>query len=194
MSLPDLIAQDIAKLQEDLAALLNPVNTAPIPPKPVNTAIEPFGIVNPPTLLTIFALQWDGKTPDPSDNGVGAWGANTRDANMIGCALPIKLLESTFGGGSIKGFTVEFYSHVTQVTVRNVDIVDAGPAAWTHRLADGTFGLHKALGHIDYGVAHYGSYPKWPAGFWVSYWITDPNGKAVEIKGIDFKHGKVIGS
>ena len=196
MTVDQILAQ-IDTLRAEIAALLNPVNTAPMPPVPENMVLEPYGIVNPSTVMTIFGLQWDGKTPDPGDNGKGAWGANTRNPDLVGCALPIKLLTETFGGltpDHIQGNVIEVYSHVTEKTVYTVDIVDEGPAAWTHRLIDGTWGLHKSLGHIDYGLANYGDYSKWPAGFHVSCWITNAAGKAVEIKGVDFAKGRITGS
>lgn len=184
---------DAQKLIDDyLASIAAP---KPIPPAPPDTVSLPYGVAM--TLCTIFALEWDGKTPDLGDNGKGAWGADTRNPALVGCALPIILLKDTLGGLSvdhIKGFQVQVYSQVTQKEVM-ADIVDEGPAAWTHRLLDGTWGLHKALGHIDYGLANYGdNYSKWPAGFHVAYWVSDPNGKSVAIKGVDFKNAKIIGS
>ena len=165
------------------------------PPPPPDTIGPPYGVTS--TLMTIFGLNWD-KSIDKGDNGKGAWGANTRDEKLVGIALPILLIKDTFGStdsSKIKGFTVEVYSQLTQKTVASVDIVDLGPAARLHRLADGTYGLHATLGHIDLFTKTYGADTKrWPAGAHVGYWIIDPDGKTVEIKGVDFAGGRVIGS
>ena len=198
MSAPQAILDALKTLSDYLESVAEP-KTAP--PEPHNTVMPPYGV--PMTLMTIFGLNYDG-SDDKGDVGAdgkplsGAWGAQTHNKEIVGCALPIVLLKDTLGGTSadhVKGYTVEIYSQVTQKTLLAVDIVDEGPAAWTHRLIDGTYGLHKALGHIDYGLATYGSnFSRWPAGFHVAYWINDPNGKAIEIKGVDFKHAKIIGS
>ncbi len=171
-----------------------------VPVAPHNTVTPPFGVLV--TLMTIFGLNYDGSDDkgdiDAQGNPLkGAWGVHTHNKNIIGCALPIKLLKSTFGGleaSHIKGYMVEIYSEVTHKTVFPVAIVDEGPAARTHRGIDGTYALHKVLGHLDYGAATYGPFSKWPAGFHVSYWIHDSAGHPIEIKGWDFNNGRVIGS
>src|SRR5271165_859733 len=192
MSAPQAILDSLANLA---SYLQSGTANKPVPPQPADTLTPPFGVTM--TLCTIFALDWDGKTFDTGDNGKGAWGANTRDPSIVGVALPIVLVEKTFGNtevSTLAGCQVQVYSQITQKEVM-ADIVDLGPSAWTHRLLDGTWGLHKALGHIDYGIATYGpNYSKWPAGFHCAYWINDANGKTMEIKGVDFSAGKIIGS
>ncbi len=197
MSAPRAVLDAIKILEDYLQSVQEP---RPIPPTPTNTIAPPYGVLV--TMMTIWGLNYDGSDDhgDIDGNGnpqKGAWGAETHNKDIIGCALPIKLLQATFGGlepSHIKGYTVEIYSEVTHKTVHAVDIVDEGPAAWTHRGIDGTYALHQALGHLDYGEANYGSFSKWPAGFHVSYWINDAAGKPVEIKGWDFHKGRVIGS
>lgn len=169
-----------------------------IPEPPPDTLAPPY-IVNM-ALLTIFGLEWDGSDDkgDQNPGGTpmkGAWGAETHNKSVIGCALPEKLLLATFGAlSNIMGYTCGFYSHVTQKQVDKVDIVDIGPAAWTHRLCDGTYGLHAALGHIEYGEARWHSLSGWPAGFYVAFWINDPQGHAIPIKGVNFAAGRLIGT
>ena len=195
MNINDLVAELQKALADAQAIATAQVQPPVIPPKPTNTVQPPFGILM--TLMSIFALQWDGKTKDPGDNQRGAWGADTSSPEMLGCALPITVIRDTFGGTTpdhIKGNTVEAYSHLTNKTVSNIDIVDEGPAAWTHRGIDGLWQLHKQLGHIDYGLSHYGHYSEWPAGFYVAYWINSPDGHPIEIKGWDFHKERVIGS
>jgi len=192
MAAPQAILDSLSALTSYLQSVSAP---KPIPPQPADSVSPPFGVTM--TLCTIFALDWDGKTWDAGDNGKGAWGANTRDPAIVGVALPITLVKDTFGSidaSKLAGCQVQVYSQITQKEVM-ADIVDLGPSAWTHRLLDGTWGLHKALGHIDYGIATYGpNYSKWPAGFHCAYWINDANGKTMEIKGVDFSAGKIIGS
>lgn len=175
-------------------ALSNP------PDPPENTLLPPWIIQI--TLVTIFGRNWDGSDDvgDMRDGKDlrGAWGAETHNETIIGCVLPLRLLSDTFGGteaAHIKGYTCGFYSHVTQKEVQGVDIVDIGPAPELHRLADGTFGLHAALGHLEYGKTRWGTdYRSWPAGFHCGLWINDPAGKAIAIKGVDFHGGRVLGS
>jgi hypothetical protein len=173
----------------------------PVPEPPPDTIGPPYGITQ--TLMTIFGLNWDG-TDDQGDEDStgkalhGAWGENTHNKDLIGAALPIKLVEATFGGkrvSNIAGYTLEVYSQLTHKSVYSVSIVDLGPAARLHRLIDGTYGLHKILGHLDYFTQIYGSdTARWPAGAHVAYWVHDSLGKPVEIKGVDFKGGRVTGS
>lgn len=162
-----------------------------------NTLLPPYCISGG---MSIFGLEWDGKTDDCGDedsHGVplkGAWGADTHNPTIVGCAIPIRVLRATLGGTTvdkIKGYTVEIMSQVTQVSVKAIDICDLGPSGRVKRPIDGTWNLHKQLGHIDYGIAKYGEFAKFPATFPVTFWIEDPKGIAVEIKGWDFKNGAV---
>jgi hypothetical protein len=196
MGEPQAIIDALKLITEYCASI--PASVPVHPPAPVNTVDPPYGVIS--TVLSIFGLNWDG-SDDKGDQDaagnplLGAWGAVTHNKTIVGCALPSALLKATFGGTAadhIKGYTCEIYSLVTQKTVVACDIVDIGPSSWTHRLLDGTYGLHAALGHIEHGTAHYGSFSKWPAGFHVAYWINDPNGKAVEIKGVDWSKSPVI--
>jgi hypothetical protein len=45
---------------------------------------------------TIFGLNYDGSI-DAQDNGRGIFGANTRNPNLKGVAVPVDILEATFG-------------------------------------------------------------------------------------------------
>jgi hypothetical protein len=147
-----------------------------------------LGNVTPPQIpfsvtgrSTIFGLNFDGSI-DHADNGQGAFGYNTRDKSLIGCSLPIPILEQSIGKenyGFIRNreFTVSILSHVTDKYIRLVPIVDMGPAEWTGNLVDLTYGATEALGHHDNGV--------------VTLWITEPQG-VIQIKGWNFGDHKAL--
>ena len=120
-----------------------------------------LGNVTPPQIpfsvtgrSTIFGLNFDGSI-DPTDNGKGAFGYYTRDKSLIGCSLPIPILEQSIGNDEAiweKKFTVSILSHVTGKYLRLVPVVDKGPAVWTGNAIDCTYGLTVALGHKDNGL------------------------------------------
>jgi len=200
MSVPQNVkdAQALVDAYLKLLDTITPSTLAPPPPIVVeDTLIAPY-IVK--TGLSSFGWNLNN-TNDTGDlnldgsNSTGAWGAQTHNTTIVGCALPEKVLTMTLGGLSashIKGITVGIYSQVTQKQIDAVDIVDEGPAAWTHRGIDGTYALHKALGHLD--LEPYKSTNNYPATFPVSYWINGTNGKALAVHGWDFNLARVTGS
>jgi hypothetical protein len=136
---------------------------------------------------TVFGLNYDG-SPDPGDNGVGAWGAKTNNTDIVGVSLPEGVMISTFG---FSGTWAENHSKVgeylaknkTQVSVTKdgktvlADVVDAGPAGRTHNALDLTYNLAHQLNTDGKAI--------------VSYSIM--NGSVpMEIKGWDFVNGMEI--
>jgi hypothetical protein len=107
---------------------------------------------------TVFGLQYNGQ-PDPSDNGVGAWGAHTANTTIVGVSLPEGVMISTFG---FTGTWAENKSKVgkflgdnkIQVSVTKEgqtvvgDVVDAGPARqYKGKLLHNSIDLTYALAH-----------------------------------------------
>ena len=146
--------------------------------------------------MSIFGLNWDGSDDegDEEPDGTplkGAWGDVTHNKTVIGVALPITVGQKTFGSGAKPtGYTVYVYSMVTGELAK-ATVVDKGPAARVHRPIDGTYGLHNALGHLDYGIKKYGTYTKFPATFPVTFWIEDQHGLIKPIQGWDSVTGQV---
>lgn len=93
---------------------------------------------------TVFGRNLDGSI-DSQDNGIGAWGANTRDPSLVGVSLPISLLKAKYGDTSAaKGQMVEVINPKTGSRIV-APIVDKGPAAWTGNAIDLTYGAAKQL-------------------------------------------------
>ena len=177
---------ELSKLQE-----LEPVATVS---EPAPKIIIPIGAVTGG--MSIFGLDWDGSDDqgDEEPDGTplkGAWGDTTHVKTLVGCALPIAVTKATFGStAKPASYTVYVYSMVTNELVKAA-IVDLGPAARVHRPIDGTYGLHNALGHLDYGLKKYSSYSKFPATFPVTFWIEDQHGLIKPIQGWDPIIGQV---
>jgi hypothetical protein len=146
--------------------------------------------------MSIFGLDWDAHDDegDQAPDGTplkGAWGDETHNKTLVGCALPIKVIHETFPGGKKPvGYRVRVFSQVTKKIVDAV-ICDKGPAVRVRRPIDGTYALHAALGHLEYGLAKYGAYTHFPATFPVTFWVQGPDGKLVDIKGWDVALGQV---
>lgn len=98
---------------------------------------------------TVFGLDVDGNI-DTQDNGVGAWGADTRDPSLMGVSLPFKTLERWYG----KDYNEFIKNNKPMIEVTNpktgktilAPIVDAGPAEWTGHELDLTFAAARELG------------------------------------------------
>lgn len=95
-------------------------------------------------LATTFGYQ------DSQDNGVGAWGDNTNNPDIVGVSLPVSELRKHFGDeNKAKGKFVEVVNSSTgQMVV--APIVDKGPANWVVNrqgpTIDLTFAANKAIG------------------------------------------------
>jgi hypothetical protein len=124
---------------------------------------------------TIFGLNWDG-SPDPTDNGQGYFGYDTRDKSLVGVSLPIAVINGTIGNYKdpetikrikSKAFRVKVRAHTGKEIV--AQIVDVGPAKWTHNAIDLTYGAARGLGLTDNSD--------------VTYWVIDHDGNIVPIHG-----------
>jgi hypothetical protein len=146
--------------------------------------------------MSIFGLNWDGSDDqgDEQPDGTpmkGAWGDETHNKTVMGCALPIKTLQLTFGStAKPSGYVVNVYSLVTQ-ELKQAEILDKGPSVRVGKPIDGTYALHNSLGHLDYGIERYGSYGQFPAAFPVIYWIEDKHGLTKPVLGWDNIAGHV---
>lgn len=98
---------------------------------------------------TIFGHMLDG-SPDKEDNGVGAFGANTRDPNLQGASLPFATLDEYFGSHrnarDIGNARVIAYNPVTNQFSEPLPIVDKGPAKWTGNALDLTGAAGRSIG------------------------------------------------
>lgn len=153
---------------------------------------SPPGTAYPPNTVvvgeaTMFGLNWDGSR-DKGDNGEGAWGAHTANKEIIGVSLPEGVLISTLGfSGTWKDNAVKVGKYLgdnkVQVDVSRdgksilADIVDAGPAGYTHNAIDLTYALAHSLSTNGKAI--------------VSYSIIKDN-VPMEIKGWDLKNGVEI--
>jgi hypothetical protein len=153
-------------------------------PTPVPTLPAGFVVVGE---ATVFGLNYDGSV-DTGDNGLGAWGAKTANKDIIGASIPEEVLMDTLGvsrpwnsksavavGVSLKEGAVQARVTRNGKTIL-ADIVDAGPAAWTHNAIDLTYALAHALDTGGKSV--------------VSYSLIS-NGKPIQIKGWDSVKGQV---
>lgn len=97
---------------------------------------------------TIFGHMLDG-SPDPEDNGLGAFGANTRDPKLEGVSLPFATLDQNFGShrnaNDIRNALVAVLNPKTGQQ-GSFPIVDKGPAGWTGNSIDLTGAAGKRLG------------------------------------------------
>lgn len=193
ISLISDIEAGLEALKTELAKF-NDVEAAPTSGTPAAKITIPEGAVTGG--MSIFGLDWDGSDDqgDEEPDGTplkGAWGDATHNKTLVGCALPIKVTKATFGSTAKPvGYTVYVYSMVTNELVK-AEVVDLGPAARVHRPIDGTYGLHNALGHLDYGIKKYHSYPSFPATFPVTFWVEDQHGLIKPVKGWDAVTGQV---
>ncbi len=135
---------------------------------------------------TMFALNWNG-TVDRSDNGVGAWGAHTANKEILGVSLPEGVLIATCG---FSGTWAQNYVRVGKFLGENKvqalvtrdgktlmgDIVDAGPARWTHNAIDLTYAMAHGLATNGRAIVAYSI-------------INGVTGQKMEIKGWDFVNG-----
>jgi len=107
---------------------------------------NPNDILRGPT--TIFGHNLDG-SPDTQDNGIGAFGANTRDPNVEGVSLPFETLDQFFGShrnaNAIKNAKVWVQNPKTGQT-GTFPILDKGPAKWTGNALDLTGAAGRKLG------------------------------------------------
>lgn len=180
-------------LKGELAKLNEPEPTVS-PSEPTPKITIPQGAVTGG--MSIFGLDWDGSDDqgDEEPDGTplkGAWGDITHNNTLIGCALPIAVTRATFGSTAKPiSYTVYVYSMITGELVK-ASIVDLGPASRVHRPIDGTYGLHNALGHLEYGIKKYGSYAKFPGTFPVTFWIEDQHGLIKPVQGWDAVTGQV---
>jgi hypothetical protein len=135
---------------------------------------------------TMFALNWNGSI-DRSDNGIGAWGAHTANKEIMGVSLPEGVLIATCG---FTGAWVDNKARVGKFLGENRvqaavtkdgktligDIVDAGPARWTHNPIDLTYAMAHGLGTNGRAIVSYSI-------------INGVTGAKMEIKGWDFVNG-----
>jgi hypothetical protein len=125
---------------------------------------------------TTFGLNYDGST-DPEDNGIGAFGYNTRNKDLEGASLPISVLQNSIGDYTKNPAVYQAIKRGDyKVVVTNQDgvsktvpIVDAGPAEWTGNSIDLTYKTSRDLG--TEGKAK------------VGYQIIGPDGNTVKING-----------
>jgi|GEM_PF-4738278 len=109
---------------------------------PAATAVAPKYLTG---ATTTFGRNLDGSV-DGQDNGQGAWGANTRDPNLLGVSLPISMLRAKYGDeNAANGKMVEVVNPRTGQKA-TVPIVDKGPGEDTGNMMDLTYGLAKQLG------------------------------------------------
>jgi hypothetical protein len=126
---------------------------------------------------TTFGLDYDTGGNDAQDNGIGAFGANTRDKNLEGAAIPISVIKNSIGDYENDPKILEALRRGDyQVAVSNqegetriVPIVDAGPADWTGNAIDLTYRTSHELNTT--GKAK------------VSYKLLGPDGSVMPIKG-----------
>lgn len=126
---------------------------------------------------TTFGLQYDDASNDPMDNGVGAFGHNTRDTSLEGAALPISVIKNSIGDyehdpkifAAIKNGDYKVAVTNENGVTKLVNIVDAGPAEWTGNAIDLTYRTSHDLG--TQGKAK------------VGYQIIGPDGDTVPVKG-----------
>ncbi len=131
---------------------------------------------------TIFGLDYHARN-DRTDNGVGAFGYNTRDPRLIGCSLPIPVLLQSIGRENFglirrRQYLVSIHSHYSGKTITGVPIVDEGPAMWTGNCIDLTYGAVQAIGDHDNAIC--------------TYWILGADGKPVQIKGWAFSTHNIV--
>lgn len=176
---------------------------------PSNPSVPGHNVqVDPPFSVTgratIFGLEWSG-AKDSQDNGLGFFkdpatehSYNTQDKKLQGVSLPREVMLSTFGlsdewrtrGISAvwkeKAYELQKYVTLYQPTitidsngrsVAGVPLVDAGPSAYTKNAIDLTYATAHALYTEGDATA--------------TYMIVGKDGKPFEIKGWDFKLGKV---
>ena len=135
-------------------------------------------------VATMFALNWNGSV-DRSDNGVGAWGAKTANKTIMGCSLPETVLIGTAGlsgtWNQCKAAVGKWLAEdqvQARVTLDGVsalcDVVDTGPARWTHNFIDLTYAAAHMLDTQGYATVAVEILSK---------------GIPVEIKGWDIKNG-----
>lgn len=129
---------------------------------------------------------------DPGDDGNGAWGTNTNNTTVVGVAVPIPILIATLGGVTvdhIKGYTVSVICLDTGKFKPTIDIVDDGPGDSVdgqHGLLVGKNGVLHALDMTAGLCAQLGvKYDPVSGGSNVVWWICDPSGKPVAMKGLD---------
>jgi hypothetical protein len=126
---------------------------------------------------TTFGLDYDTGGNDAMDNGIGAFGHNTRDKNLEGASLPIAVVNNSIGDyqhdpkifDAIKRGDYKVAVTNADGTTKVVPIVDVGPAEWTGNAIDLTYRTSHELG--TEGKAK------------VGYQIIGPDGDTVKIKG-----------
>jgi len=124
-------------------------SAATAPPSPIfsgePTSTPPAAKAGGQGYATVFGLNPDGSV-DKADNGVGAFGANTRDPSLRGVSLPESALIAQFGStAAAKGQMVSVTNPATGKTSR-LPIVDIGPGESTGNALDLTYGAMKDLG------------------------------------------------
>lgn len=105
---------------------------------------------------TVFGRDLNNNI-DKQDNGIGAFGANTRNSKLVGVSIPF--------GTAFKWFGQNYRDYIRknnpQVEVQlggktiTAPIVDIGPAAWTKNDIDLTYAAAKALGSSGKDVVKY---------------------------------------
>jgi hypothetical protein len=169
---PDGTASSVGKESDIRALMPNQSGQAPAAPSG-STTDEPKTIVGGAMLKgtsTVFGLNYDGSV-DTQDNGRGIFGANTRNPKLKGVAVPVDVLEATFGhafesdgkGGYQMVNTPEAKkviqaiqsAHVEAIgadgKIHNYPIVDIQGSLKGHpgKVLDLTYGAAKDLGFND---------------------------------------------
>jgi len=110
---------------------------------------------------SVFGLNYDGSI-DTQDKGKGAWGANTRDPSLKGVSLPEDVIRKNIGDPKDPATRSAINSGNYQVEVTTgqgrtglYPVVDMGPAPWTGKGIDLTYGTAKDLGLKDNSYVHY---------------------------------------
>lgn len=158
--------------------------TADVPPLP-ERASESAGDPGSPYSLHCEATTFGYS--DPGDKGNGAWGDNNNNKTAIGVSVPIPIIRDSLGGTSsshVMGHTVSLICGSR--TLRKLQIRDLGPGVTVdgqHGLLIGKDGVLHAL-DMTYGLCE-ALGVKYPGSYRVTWWLEDPNGKAIELKGLD---------
>jgi hypothetical protein len=130
---------------------------------------------------------------DPGDpTGTGAWGANNNSQDAVGVSVPIPILEATLGGSTlthVAGVTASVNCLDSGKSFAYADIRDKGPGDSVngqHALLVGKDGVLHALDLTAGMCKELGvKYDPVSASYTVIWWLNDPNGVPLEMKGLD---------
>lgn len=116
-----------------------------------SSQLPPGFVLNEPSDATTAALASEFGYNDPEDSGVGAWGDDTNNPDVVGVSLPRHVLREAFGDeGAAHKALVEVTNPTTGKKIV-APILDKGPAAWVEArdgspAIDLTHGANSILG------------------------------------------------